>query len=223
MRVALALRLAITALVLVLTALPSSGLYILIQEGHQRCFLEEVPPSTLVVGTYENLDYHVLESTPTQHVRNGETPRIVVSMLDPQGLTLASHMTTQTGKFSFTSQVGGEHLICVKSEPPTRLGRTFRFSFEVEAGDRAIDYSNVAKQEHLSAIEVEIRKLNDIISGVRQEQDYQRKREEQFRDATEGVNSKVVWWSMIQLVVLIVVGVSQTVTLKRFFKSKKNE
>lgn len=103
-----------------------------------------VPAGTLVVGTYNNLDHHLLESTPTQFARNGEAPRMLVTMLDPQGLTLASHHCQKEGKFSFTSQVGGEHLICLRSDPPTRLGRDFRFSFEVEAGDKAIDYANVS-------------------------------------------------------------------------------
>jgi hypothetical protein len=39
---------------------------------------------------------------------------------------------------------------------------------------QATDYEQVAKQEHLSSIEVQVRRLNDRIRDIRSEQNYQR-------------------------------------------------
>jgi len=38
-------------------ARPASALYFYVAEGAQRCFIEEVPSDTLVVGTYSNPDF----------------------------------------------------------------------------------------------------------------------------------------------------------------------
>jgi len=46
-------------------------------------------------------------------------------------------------------------------------------------------------------------------------------REENFRDTSESTNSRVLWWSIAQTVVLIVTAIYQLTNLKGFFKSKK--
>lgn len=105
-----------------------------------------------------------------------------------------------------------------------------RFQLASDSGDAAQDYGEIAKQEHLSAIEVEVRKLNDKVRGVRNEQDYQKVRtcllplvahaqdlalrssqkcEEKFRDMSESTNSRVMWWSILQTVVLVMSGLWQ--------------
>jgi len=36
---------------------PAHGLYFFITDGQQRCFIEEVPAETLIVGTYKSPDF----------------------------------------------------------------------------------------------------------------------------------------------------------------------
>jgi len=91
----------------------------------------------------------------------------------------------------------------------------------MDYGEAATDYTELAQHEHLSAIEVEIRKLNDKIRGIRSEQAYQREREEAFRNTSESTNARVMWWSILQTIVLLVSGVWQIQRLKAFFKLKK--
>ena len=47
----------LSALALLAVFSPSSALYFYVSEGTQRCFIEEVPADTLVVGKYENPDF----------------------------------------------------------------------------------------------------------------------------------------------------------------------
>jgi hypothetical protein len=77
---------------------------------------------------------------------------------------------------SLTSQTGGEHLICLETNTTNWFGRTrtFRFDLKVEFGEGATDYQELAKQEHLTAIEVELRKLNDKVKSIYAEQNYQK-------------------------------------------------
>lgn len=67
----------------------------------------------------------------------------------------------------------------------------------------AVDYTEVAKREHLTGLEVEIRKLNDKLRDIMKEVEYQRRREEEFRSTSESTNSRVQWWSIAQVCALL--------------------
>jgi hypothetical protein len=53
----MAYRWALLAALLAAAASPAQGLYFYITEGTKRCFIEEVPGETLVMGTYKNPDF----------------------------------------------------------------------------------------------------------------------------------------------------------------------
>ncbi|CAF5139730.1 unnamed protein product, partial [Rotaria magnacalcarata] len=53
------------------------------------------------------------------------------------------------------------------------------------------------------------------------EQNYQRYREERFRTLSETTNQRVLWWSLAQLVILVIAGLWQMRHLKGFFEAKK--
>ena len=53
------------------------------------------------------------------------------------------------------------------------------------------------------------------------EQSYQRYREERFRATSESTNQRVLWWSLAQLLILVVAGFWQMRHLKSFFEAKK--
>ena len=68
---------------------------------------------------------------------------------------------------------------------------------------------------------MELRRLIDKIRSIRNEQSYQKKREEEFRDTSESTNGKIIWWSLLQTGVLVLCGIFQIWHLKRFFTTKK--
>lgn len=208
---------------LCLLVLPIHGLYFYVVEGSRKCFIEEVPEDVLVLGRYTSPDHAKLNLTPQGTIDTVNQAAIKATVTDPRNEQLLVHELAAEGKFGFTSVVGGEHLICLATTTSSWYGqaRSFKVVLQLDIGQDAQDYSEIAKQEHLSAIEVEVRKLNDKIRAIRGEQDYQRAREERFRDTSESTNSRVLWWSVGQSIVLIVAGVYQLMNLKVFFKSKK--
>jgi hypothetical protein len=96
-----------------------------------------------------------------------------------------------------------------------------RFDLRVDVGETAVDYNEVAKREHLTTLEVELRRLNDKIRDISKEQSYQREREVAFRDTSESTNARVLGWSLAQTVVMVVSAVWQILHLKAFFRHKK--
>lgn len=97
-----------------------------------------------------------------------------------------------------------------------------RLDLKLNIGETAIDYSEVAKREHLSALELEVRRLNDKVRDVIKEQTYMRDRESNFRDTSESSNSRVMWWSLFQMAVLVVAGVWQVLYLKDYLQKQKS-
>jgi hypothetical protein len=99
---------------------------------------------------------------------------------------------------------------------------TQKLELKLDVGEMAIDYDEVAKREHLTDLELEVRKLNDKVQDVINEQKYQREREGIFRNTSESSNARVMWWSIFQMLVLVVVGVWQVLYLQSYLQKKKN-
>jgi len=178
--------------------------------------MEEVPQDMLIVGRYSNMDWVTLRQMDT--INN-----IKVEVRDPRNQLILEHDTIEKGQFGFTSSISGEHQICFIAGTSTVYGqlKTYRVQLALDYGEQAQDYTQIAKAEHLSAIEVEVRKLNDKIKQIRNEQDYQKSREAEFRDTSESTNGAVMYWSIIQTVILLTAGLAQLYLLTKFFKSKK--
>ena len=80
----------------------------------------------------------------------------------------------------------------------------------LQVGEHAIDYANVAQKEKLSELQLRVRQLLDQVDSkeiwpgkiirelvqveqITKEQNYQRYREERFRQTSESTNQRVLW------------------------------
>jgi hypothetical protein len=177
--------------------------------GSAKCFKVEVPIGQRVFIQYDYLDF---EPTLLPH------PVIFLKST----LAIASNdvvADSRSGGFRYISTTDGEHEACVRLSSLT--GRVVRFMMNIDVGEEAIDYAEVVADEHLSTLEVGVRKINDHVNDIRKEQDYQHKREQQFRQTQESTASRVMWWSLLQTVILIAVGAWQVVKLRAVFKKQK--
>jgi uncharacterized protein (UPF0128 family) len=96
-----------------------------------------------------------------------------------------------------------------------------RVHLAISIGDHAVDYTQVAAKEKLTELQLRVRRLLDQVEQIGKEQAYQRVREENFRELSDSTNSRVLWWSLAQSVILIVMGLWQMRHLKGFFEAKK--
>ena len=95
-----------------------------------------------------------------------------------------------------------------------------RVDLKLDVGEGGLDYAEVAKKEHLSELELEIRKLNDKVKDVLAEQAYQRTRELEFRKTSEAIHSKQQYWSLFQIAVMVAACYIQVTTLQRYFRNQ---
>lgn len=66
-----------------------------------------------------------------------------------------------------------------------------------------------------------IRELSGSLVGIKHEQEYMHIRDRIHREINESTNSKVVWWSIFEAVILVLMTVGQIYYLKRFFEVKR--
>jgi hypothetical protein len=101
--------------VLVLGAM-GSPLYMDVQEGGKKCFLEDVPKDTLVLVKYTSSQRYAGDDQ-----RDGEQKGWIVTVDGPSNEFIARRELGNEGRYAFTAQVGGEHKICLQ----TNTGKWF--------------------------------------------------------------------------------------------------
>ncbi|KAJ8934984.1 hypothetical protein NQ318_014151 [Aromia moschata] len=184
----------------------SNALYFHIGETERKCFIEEIPDETNVIG------YMPSSTGIGMHVE----------VRDPDDKIILSRVYSAEGKISFTSHIPGEHVICMYSNSTAWFsGSQLRVHLDIQVGEHAINYGEVVQKEKLSELQLRIRQLLDQVEQITKEQNYQRYREERFRQTSESTNSRVLWWSVTQTAVLLVMGAWQMKHLKSFFEAKK--
>ena len=70
----------------------------------------------------------------------------------------------------------GEHIICLYSNSTAWFsgGATLRVHLDIEVGENAIDYGQVAGKEKLTELQLRVRQLLDHVEQISKEQNYQR-------------------------------------------------
>ncbi|CAI9739069.1 emp24 domain-containing eca-like isoform X1 [Octopus vulgaris] len=197
----------------------SDALFFHIKETEKKCFIEELPDETMVVGKYkvEIFDKNVNKYVPTVHGLG-----IHVEVKDPEDKVVLSRTYAAEGRFTFTSHLAGEHLVCLHSNSSAWFSSgQLRVHLDIQVGEHAIDYTQIQTKDKLSELELRIRQLLDQVEQVTKEQNYQRFREERFRMTSESTNQRVLWWSIAQTIILIITGFWQMRHLKSFFEAKK--
>ncbi|KFD57503.1 hypothetical protein M514_01606 [Trichuris suis] len=216
-------------LVISLLASQTVALYFLISETERKCFVEEIPDQTMVIGNYKVSVYDPQTKKYSQLSGLG----MHVEVTDPDGHVILSRLYTNEGRVTFTSSKPGEHVICLFSNSTRWVSGTMlvvqiflfayanRVDFNVQVGDHAQDYAKIAVKERLNDLQLRIRQLIDQVDQMTKEQNYQRYREEMFRQLSESTNQRVLWWAIAQTAVLILTGIWQMRHLKGFFEAKK--
>ena len=144
----------------------ADGLFFyLTRDADRHCFYEEVPVGTAILGTYKNPDLAELNSkrqklgTLVNHP-SPNTVGVVIEVRDPKQELLFKQIASDSGRFTFTSKLGGEHEVCFWTNTSQFEG-DIRLHVKLDVGEEAIDYSAIAKKSHLSALELQIMKLID--------------------------------------------------------------
>ena len=187
---------------------------------------------------------------PRTHTRTPPHPCIACAQVTgPDGKTEFREADQVTGKFSFTADDGGSHSVCLTNLSPHQRRVELTWAAGVGTIDYA-DMAKKEQLKPLEVREepasharkrrgkltatlpplshhrhrhrqLELRKLEDRLSAVQREMQYQREREESHRDLSETTNSRVVWFSWLTITIVVVQAALQVMYLYNFFSKRK--
>lgn len=129
-----------------------------------------------------------------------QTPNLVQEM--ESGHNVVKTKGPSDGRFTFTSHEAGDHSICLSTNYTSWFSSThIRLYLDVVVGSTKADAEH--DRSHVSELASKVRDLNQKLEDINREQQYQRQREADYRNLSESTNSRAVWYSLAQIIVLI--------------------
>ncbi|XP_068596925.1 transmembrane emp24 domain-containing protein 11 [Brachionichthys hirsutus] len=196
----------------------AAAMYFDLGEQEEKCIIEEIPVDVLVTS------YFLLEPWDVKGFSHSPHLGVTVKVIDPNHEVQMSKRFGRAGKFTFTAHASGQHYLCFQTNS-TRFavfaGERLKLHLDVQMGEHSTDPSTEKTKENMETLENSLSHMIDQMMYIARKQEYQREKEEVFRQISEETNSKVLWWAAVQTCVLLSVGFWQMKRLKDFFIAKK--
>jgi hypothetical protein len=192
--------------------LPAAGLFSAVL-GHniqlpahgRECFHEELHKEDRMTVTFQVGD---------REFGSAGNLQIDFWITDPAGQYETFQKEISNGDYSFEAKRDGRYLYCFGNE---HWGANTK---EVSFNVHGIVY--VSEEEAPSdPLEGEVRKLSELLTNIKDEQSYIVVRERTHRNTAESTNSRVKWWNLFVIGVVIGESLFQVWWLRRFFEVKR--
>ena len=199
----------------------TNAFYVFMTGGERKCFSKELSKDTLLNGKYILQAY----DAAIDGYRDASVNELGI-MLDVEEVFDDNHRVVHqkgaaSGEFTFVALESGEHKICFQAQSSGWIAKVktkLDVSFEVGSDIKQLDSKLKGTQKTLQN---KVNILHAKVSEIKREQALVREREATFRDISESVNSNVMFWFVIQIIVLGLTCFWQLKHLKGFFVKQK--
>jgi p24 family protein beta-1 len=207
----------LSALLAVLAAAPAHAkLTFQVEPRTTDCFYIAVPGP----GHRVAIDFWVLR---------GGLLDIDLRINSPQGVSLFSALQFESSVREFVANEGGDHEICWNNDMSRWTAKVVQFEATVfdPNGQRIATALNAAEEapaatkDALNPMEDSVRRLSDSLDSIQRDQKYLLVRETRHRDTAESTNSRIVWYSLMESVILLSISLGQVFYLRKFFGSNQ--
>ena len=122
-----------------------------------------------------------------------------------------------TSLFSLTAPNSGFYSVCAKN-----LGKFIgEIKLTIKSGVSANDFSSVPKSKDLEPIDYEIEKLLQKRSTLNHYHKVSQEKQNQFTFIYKTISNKIIFYSLLMIAGMILIGVIETLYLKRFMEKRK--
>ena len=191
----------------ILTILPTISAFFVVLDGEKECFLIEQPLDTQLTIKYE---------LPANEKTDDK--RVKVTLTDRRTKTQIFSKVVSDHKSELSMATGSEaaHDLCLKPQSSGKI----RVNLEIERGHGQKYYAEMASENKMDRLQVEVVKLNDELAEILNEADYMKEKEVRFHRKAERINVAAVWWPVLQIGILVLTAVLQVQSLKNYFQAK---
>lgn len=150
----------------------------------------------------------------------GSTPKQELQIMHKVLSEKLKEIQQGNGHIDFTADNDGLYSYCLSKQnladpKPVKVSISLTYGFDSE------HYRKLIESKNFDAVNLQVHKLNDVLTMTLNEADYQKHKEVDYHRDTEKMNLAALWWPVLQIVILIATGVYQVHHLKNFFKSNK--
>jgi len=198
-------------LLLILGLMTSSSvncIHFQLYDTKEKCVFEDLPRHEVVLANTNLMD---------------DVTNLTINVLDPKGNELITqNLAFGKGKLSFTTREEGVFKICVKAAAGewTKERKKIRYSIRIFSGENS-NYEDLANQEHLSQLQILIMKLNDHAQDFIKMQEMNRGQEAVQVEQNQSVNERVILTTIFQTIIILLSGLFQIFSLRKYFIQKK--
>jgi len=203
----------------------ASGAYFLVEEGAEKCFIEDLLAHQVLRMKYSMKDKEVLHATADDKTRS----HCKIFVKSPSGDAIKEHALggdDHDDALAVMTQEEGKHTMCVHCTNEEWLNfnkRKMRWSVafdvlgsggmgEVDPGARLVSLSR------WKGTQTEVDDVAARLSAISQENDYEKRFETKFVRTSEAVNTDVAAFKILQILLVAGVTIFQLHHLSRFLK-----
>ena len=147
---------------------------------------------------------------------NSESPEMQLIVKSPDGKIIFQQINS-TSLFSLTTQNNGFYEVCAKNMGKYK-GDVILI---VRSGIGANDYSSVAKSKDLEPIDFELDKILIKQPLLNHFNKISQEKQNQFGVIYKSISTRIIFYSLLMIIGMILIGVIETLYLKRFMEKRK--
>ncbi len=121
-----------------------------------------------------------------------------------------------TGSFHFTADEQGAYRFCFINTMHHAETKLIIFDIEEKKASKT-----AATRDDLTPLEQSIVRLSEALSQVQSEQRFLRQREKRHRILTDSTNRRILFWSFVQTICLILTALWQVFYIRKFFTTSR--
>jgi hypothetical protein len=118
------------------------------------------------------------------------------------------------GSFAIdVEDISGEYTMCIENNHDSGEIQTVAFNFRTTTQEE--------KDYRYAGLDTELHELHEGLDLLRDHQSYMNQKERVHQEALEGINQKVVFWTVLEAVVVILMAFWQIHYISTFFETKR--
>ena len=159
---------------------------------------------------------YLTEDTVAIFAMSTDLKHVLIKLNDPQGKNLYTKNQLDV-RVSLTATESGNHEMCIKNYDRSEGNVQFEFL----SGIQAQDTSEIAKESSIQPAEAAIVRLKDMSRDLINDLSSVVKEEDKNLKANDAISSKITIVSLITILLMIAVGVVETIYIKKYLQNRK--
>ena len=197
----------------------STCLYRTLFMNKPKCYFDTFYSEQNIIMKYKVLNIDIDETLlPTNY------NRFIIKLYDSSNAQLNMYTSSKLkGKFSYSIEKSDMYKICIESNDKDLYSGKgmIKIQFKIESSDDVMDsLKNSADLKDFELVDDKMKRLAKKTDNILNMQKYQFKMENRFSKSQLTSHRRIVVLTIIQIIILIIVGVYHIMNLRKVFKNK---